>query len=72
MRKEAKVLEQRLETLSTEKASLDEKLADPQLYGEDRWEELKPLLERKSEVESAIEEVETAWLEAIEKLEQST
>ena len=58
-----------MEKLGTEKAQLEEQLADNSLYSEENKNKLKPLLEQQAAVTQQLQDVEEQWLEASEVLE---
>ncbi|MDP1651860.1 MAG: ATP-binding cassette domain-containing protein [Rhodocyclaceae bacterium] len=69
LQKEANKLEKQLSDWQTEKAELDEKLADPALYASPDRVLIENLNKRQSELTAAIEATETRWLEIHEALE---
>ncbi len=71
VRNRVKKLERQLESLSSDKKSIEEQLADQTLYEDDNWEKLKPLLEKQTGIETRLTQVESDWLEATEELEQA-
>lgn len=66
-----KKLEKQMEALSSSKASLEEKLADNDIYSEMNKDVLKSLLEEQGQVEKNLQQVEMDWLEVSEELELS-
>lgn len=64
-----KKLEQQMEKLHTEQSQLHDDLLEPTLYEETNKNHLKALLLRKAQVDRALEEIESEWLEAQEALE---
>lgn len=64
-----KNLEKLMETLSSNKESLEDKLADNDIYNEKNKETLKNLLEEKGQVDNKLQQVEMDWLEVSEELE---
>jgi ATP-binding cassette subfamily F protein 3 len=46
-------------------------LADPAIYAESEKARLKKLMERKVQVDKALDDAETAWMEAEEKIENA-
>ena len=66
-----KKLEKQLEELSLTKESLEEKLADNDIYNENNKEQLKLLLEQQGKVDSSLQQVEMDWLEVSEELESA-
>jgi len=68
LRKEAQAAEKRMEKLTAEIASLDAKLADPDLYAKDAAKAQKLMLDRGLKAK-ALAEAEEAWLMATEALE---
>ena len=71
LRKVAQEAEMRLEKLGRDKARLETELADPSLYG-GPGERVGRLQKELAEVERAIAETETRWLDAHEKLEAAS
>jgi ATP-binding cassette subfamily F protein 3 len=71
LRRKIKELEARLESLTRRRAEVDAQLADADLYAGAAKEQLKQLLLEQARVKSEIDEVEEAWLEASESLQQS-
>ena len=69
LRKEIARLEERIETLTAEKAAIEEALADPGLYEEKEKARLKERLQEQGRVGQELEDAEAAWLEASERLE---
>lgn len=62
--------ENAVESYHNEQRQLEQQLADPTIYAESEKERLKTLMERKVQVDKALEAAEAAWLEAEEKLEE--
>jgi ATP-binding cassette subfamily F protein 3 len=54
-----------------EQRQLEHQLADPAIYAESEKVRLKKLMERKIQVDKALESAEADWMEAEEKLEKS-
>ena len=67
--KEAEQLESRLESWQKEKAELDQRLADAELYTAAAKAELQELLKRQTAITHSIEQAEMRWLEIHELLE---
>lgn len=67
-----KKLEQQMEELSFSKESLEQKLADNNIYNENNKDKLKKLLEEQGQVDNNLQQVELDWLEVSEELEQAT
>jgi ATP-binding cassette subfamily F protein 3 len=57
-----------VEKYHNEQRQLEQQLADPAIYAESEKARLKQTLERKVQVDKALDEAETAWMEAEEKL----
>ena len=70
LRDQLQKLEQGLERLQQHRAELEQRLADPGLYDEIRKPELRQLLAQKAANDRALADMEEAWLEASEALEQ--
>jgi len=66
-----KKLERQMEELSLSKESLEEKLADNEIYNQENKERLKILLEEQGQVDSSLQQVEMDWLEVSEELESA-
>ena len=64
-----KKAENAVESYHNEQRQLEQQLADPAIYAESEKQRLKNLMERKAQVDKALEAAEEAWLEAEEKLE---
>ena len=60
-----------LERLQTKQAKLEAGLADTAIYAEQRKDELQGLLREKAALDRELAEVEQAWMEAAEALEQA-
>ncbi len=69
LRKELKQLEARLEKLTTEQQALETRLADPELYADDRKTELQQILKDKGRLNDQLQVTESRWLELSESLE---
>ena len=65
-------LEKLMETLSSNKESLEEKLADNDIYNEKNKGILKKLLEEQGQVDNDLQQVEMDWLEVSEELEAAS
>ena len=72
LRKQIAKLEQLMDKLGAELASVEEQLADSALYDISRKTELTECLQKQSQTKSALEEAEMVWLEAQEQLENLT
>ncbi|MEF3075865.1 ATP-binding cassette domain-containing protein [Methylobacter sp. Wu1] len=66
-----KKAEQAVEKYHTEQRQLEQQLADPAIYADSEKDRLKQLMERKVQVDKALEDAEAAWMEAEEKLEEA-
>jgi ATP-binding cassette, subfamily F, member 3 len=62
-------LEKRHGELEAEKARIEARLADPAVYADAGKAELQDLLARQGALARQLEEVETQWMEAVQKLE---
>jgi len=60
-----------VEKYHQEQRQLEQQLADPDIYAESEKAQLKKLMERKAQVDKALEDAEAAWLEAEERLEEA-
>ncbi len=66
-----KKAEQAVEKYHTEQRQLEQQLADPAIYADSEKDRLKQLMERKVQVDKALEDAEAAWMDAEEKLEEA-
>jgi len=64
-----KKAEQAVEKYHNEQRQLDADLADPDLYNDVHKDRLKKLLARKAEIDKALEDAESEWMAAEERLE---
>jgi len=64
-----KKLEKKMEELSSSKESLEEKLADNDIYSESNKDILRKLLEEQGQVDNNLQQIEMDWLEVSEELE---
>jgi ATP-binding cassette subfamily F protein 3 len=64
-----KKAESAVEKYHNEQRQLEHRLADPAIYAESEKEQLRKLMERKVQVDKALDDAETAWMEAEEMLE---
>ncbi|MGZ5049603.1 MAG: ATP-binding cassette domain-containing protein [Methylobacter sp.] len=64
-----KKAEMTVEKYHNEQRELERQLADPDVYAESEKDRLKKLMERKVQVDKALEEAEAAWMEAEENIE---
>jgi len=69
LKKKIDDLEGKLEQLHRQQAELEQRLADPAIYGEAQRDELKRLLLRQAELASAADGAEALWMEHCEELE---
>ena len=67
-----KKLEKQMEELTLSKESLEEKLADNDIYSSDNKETLKSLLEEQGQVDNNLQQVEIDWLDVSEELESAS
>jgi len=67
--KEAEQLEKKLAGWQEEKAGLDERLNDPELYAQGDSAQLQTMLKRQAELSGWIDQAEERWLEVHEALE---
>jgi ATP-binding cassette subfamily F protein 3 len=58
-----------VEKYHNEQRQLEQQLADPAIYAESEKEQLKKLMERKVNVDKALDEAEAAWMEAEENIQ---
>jgi len=58
-----------VEKYHNEQRQLEYQLADPKIYEESEKENLKKLMERKVQVDKALNDAETAWMDAEEQIE---
>ncbi len=66
-----KKLEKQMQELSSSKESLEQKLANNDIYSESNKDALKKLLQEQGQVESSLQQVEMDWLEVSEELESA-
>jgi ATP-binding cassette subfamily F protein 3 len=69
LRQQVQRLERQVERLSGEQAALEQQLADPALYEDTQRDRLRTLLAEKAQLDQALAEAESGWLEAAERLE---
>jgi ATP-binding cassette subfamily F protein 3 len=50
---------------------LEQQLADPVIYTDSEKQRLKTLLEQKIQIDKALNQAESAWMEAEQKLEDA-
>ena len=67
--KETEQLEKQLEKFNQEKAGLDARVSESNLYEAENREELQRILKRQSELADLIDQAEMRWLELHEQLE---
>jgi len=63
--------ESTVEKYHLEQRRLEQQLADPSIYADTEKMRLKELLERKAQIDKALENAEAEWLEAEERLEEA-
>ncbi len=61
--------EQKMQKLHQQQQHLEKVLADSEIYSESKKDQLKQLLQEKSEIDKAVEKIEADWLTAGERLE---
>ncbi len=71
LKQKAEKLESQLEELQSSLADVDELLSAPSIYEEAAKEQLKEYLVRQTELKRQIAEVEEAWMEALEAIENA-
>ncbi len=64
-----KKLEKQMEELTSNKSTLEKKLADNAIYNESNKDNLKRVLEEQTKINNHLQEFEMDWLEISEKLE---
>ncbi|MGZ8227686.1 MAG: ATP-binding cassette domain-containing protein [Methylococcaceae bacterium] len=64
-----KKAEEAVEKLHQEQKQLEHQLTDPEIYAESERARLKQLIERKTQVDKALDDAEAAWMDAEEQLE---
>ncbi|CAI2126880.1 Uncharacterized ABC transporter ATP-binding protein YheS [Serratia fonticola] len=72
LRKQIAKLEQQMDKLGAELATVEEQLAESALYDISRKADLTACLQKQSQAKSALEETEMTWLDAQEQLETLT
>ncbi|MEG3110766.1 ABC transporter ATP-binding protein [Pantoea sp. T14] len=70
LRKEIEKLEKQMSKWQSQLADAEAQLSDSAIYDQSRKADLTAALQQQAESKSALEEVEMAWLDAQEKLEQ--
>jgi len=65
-----KKAESAVEKYHLEQKQIEQQLSDPAVYAETEKMRLKDLLERKAQIDKALENAEAEWLEAEERLEE--
>lgn len=70
LRKEIEKLEKQMSKWQSQLANAEAQLSDSAIYDQSRKADLTAALQQQAESKSALEEVEMAWLDAQEKLEQ--
>lgn len=71
MRKREKELERKIDDLNSELQSLETQLSDSTLYDDSNKKQLKDLLQRQGELKTQLADIEEAWMEVLEQLQQS-
>ncbi|WP_257265367.1 ATP-binding cassette domain-containing protein [Endozoicomonas sp. ONNA2] len=71
LRQKAEQLESQLEDLQSSLAQVEERLSDPLIYEETAKEKLKELLTRQTALKQQTSEIEEAWMEALEAIENA-
>ena len=71
MRKREKQLERKIDDLNGELQSLETQLSDSTLYDDSNKKRLKDLLQRQGELKTQLADIEKAWMEVLEQLQQS-
>lgn len=71
LQNKVKKLEKQMEELALAKESLEEKLADNDIYSDKNKDALKRVLEEQGIVDSNLQQVEMDWLEVSEELESA-
>ena len=71
MRKREKQLERKMDDLNSKLQSLETQLSDSTLYDDSNKKQLKDLLQRQGELKTQLADIEEAWMEVLEQLQQS-
>jgi len=71
LRKVAEKIEKQLEHVRDDLEFLREKLADNQLYSDNKKQELAELMQQEAKLQAKITELEESWLQALENLENA-
>ena len=71
MRKREKQLERKIDDLNSKLQSLETQLSDSTLYDDSNKKQLKDLLQRQGELKTQLADIEEAWMEVLEQLQQS-
>ncbi|HCF72338.1 MAG TPA: ABC transporter ATP-binding protein, partial [Gammaproteobacteria bacterium] len=72
LRDQVSKLEQALSQTEEHQQSLEQKLADPDLYNENNREQLRQLLFEQARNAETHQELEAKWLEAAERLDEAS
>jgi len=71
LRKKVQKAEKNCESMQKELSALHDKLADNDLYSDERKAELTELLQSQKQLQNELESAEALWLELCEELEQA-
>ena len=71
LRKKQQAAEKKMEKLQSQLDELENQLADTGLYEDARKDELKTLLAKQADTKADLEEIEMAWMELTEELENA-
>ncbi len=69
LRKKLKALEQELDRLGQQQQTLEQQLAEPEIYTNEQKDKLKRMLAEKAEVDRLLAQTEESWLEAGEAVD---
>ena len=71
LRREVQRLEKAVDKLTAELQAIETTLADPGLYETDASEELQRVLQQQGELRGRMQDAESEWMEALERLENA-
>lgn len=69
-RKQQQQAEKQMATLQTQCDEMEQQLADPAMYGDDKKGDLKALLLKQAELKKQLDSAEADWLAAVEAIEE--
>jgi ATP-binding cassette subfamily F protein 3 len=72
LRAQVAKFEKQIQQLEADRAAIDAELMEPELYVDGASAKARELMQRRGEVASRLADIESAWLEAAERLERET